>query len=330
MKYNLINIYQASGGTLFDDITLYNKIDKDTLINTIFDEAGLLMPITSYPDLLHSKIKVFFMRNYTNFKHIMDAFLLEYEPIENYNRVSDITVKQDGTNKLSKSDTGTITDAGNTTQTNDLKNVKEGNVDNTETRALKENGGSNGTKSGTNANTETDDTTAEETKNDTSTKAIDGTDTTTNSVSPMNVTGYLAKDRAYKELDNNESTTDTTSDTVKNTGTVKNDGTTSETFQDFKENNESGTITNEGDTSETESQTGTVANENSNTQTRALEGSENGEHSETTVTTDRTHGNIGVTTSQQMLQSEIDLWTAFNAYKAMADVFIKELMITVY
>ena len=56
--------------------------------------------------------------------------------------------------------------------------------------------------------------------------------------------------------------------------------------------------------------------------------------SETNMTNDathkgRTHGNIGVTTSQQMLQSELDIaqWTIYNH---IADLFVEELMVAVY
>ena len=43
----------------------------------------------------------------------------------------------------------------------------------------------------------------------------------------------------------------------------------------------------------------------------------------------RTHGNIGVTTSQQMLQAELDV-VRFNLYNEIADVFLMELCIYTY
>lgn len=43
----------------------------------------------------------------------------------------------------------------------------------------------------------------------------------------------------------------------------------------------------------------------------------------------RTHGNIGVTTSQQMLQAELDV-ARFNLYNEIADVFLTELCIYTY
>lgn len=41
------------------------------------------------------------------------------------------------------------------------------------------------------------------------------------------------------------------------------------------------------------------------------------------------HGNIGVTTSQQMLESELDL-DSWNLYQHIADIFVEELCIMVY
>lgn len=43
----------------------------------------------------------------------------------------------------------------------------------------------------------------------------------------------------------------------------------------------------------------------------------------------RAYGNIGVTTSQQMLESELDI-AQWNLYEHMADIFISEFMIPVY
>lgn len=40
----------------------------------------------------------------------------------------------------------------------------------------------------------------------------------------------------------------------------------------------------------------------------------------TNTTTEHTSGNVGVTTSQQMIQSDIDLWSKINFYKYMFDI----------
>lgn len=49
----------------------------------------------------------------------------------------------------------------------------------------------------------------------------------------------------------------------------------------------------------------------------------------TSIHNARLHGNIGVTTSQQMLQSELDIAT-WNLYDHMADLFVNEFLIPVY
>lgn len=57
--------------------------------------------------------------------------------------------------------------------------------------------------------------------------------------------------------------------------------------------------------------------------------SESGTREESAVHTGRTHGNIGVTTSQQMLQSEWEV-AKLNVYEAAADLFLGELTIYTY
>lgn len=57
--------------------------------------------------------------------------------------------------------------------------------------------------------------------------------------------------------------------------------------------------------------------------------SSNGSSDGNSTHTGRTHGNIGVTTSQQMLQSELDI-ARFNIYQHICDLFIDELLLAVY
>lgn len=49
----------------------------------------------------------------------------------------------------------------------------------------------------------------------------------------------------------------------------------------------------------------------------------------TNIRTGRAHGNIGVTTSQQMLQSELDIAT-WNLYEHITDMFLTEFIIPIY
>ncbi len=55
----------------------------------------------------------------------------------------------------------------------------------------------------------------------------------------------------------------------------------------------------------------------------------NGSYNEVIKHEARLYGNIGVTTSQQMLQSEIDI-ARFNLYEQIADLFVQEFCIMIY
>lgn len=148
---------------------------------------------------------------------------------------------------------------------------------------------------------------------------------------------------------NDGSNTGTVTDSGSNTGTVKTEQDTSsnenssgngqtDTFVNAYNNNAlvedgqskstqsaSATTTGNNDTTETRNlasgNTRTDNLQNSNMETRNLASS--GKHS------GHMYGNIGVTTSQQMLQSELDI-AEWNLYEHIADVFVRELCIPVY
>ena len=61
-------------------------------------------------------------------------------------------------------------------------------------------------------------------------------------------------------------------------------------------------------------------NEESNTKTNSINNSKH---------VGRVHGNIGVTTTQQMLESELSL-SAWNVYEHITDLFIEEFCIAIY
>lgn len=71
----------------------------------------------------------------------------------------------------------------------------------------------------------------------------------------------------------------------------------------------------------------TIENTGTQSQTGTLNGTIQNDMNKTHSL--RIHGNIGVTTSQQMLQSEIDV-ALFNLYDKIADVFLQEYIIPIY
>lgn len=81
----------------------------------------------------------------------------------------------------------------------------------------------------------------------------------------------------------------------------------------------------------TSSDTGTDTMNNTGTDTVDYSGTikDDGGSSGNAKHKGRIHGNIGVTTSQQMLQSELDI-AQWNLYEHITDIFLKEFVIGIY
>ena len=127
--------------------------------------------------------------------------------------------------------------------------------------------------------------------------------TTENKTSAFDSAVYEEKDKSITNGTGTDDTTTTLSGTDNSTGTV--DTTTATT------SSESGSDTDDTTVTTTENISGTNGN------------SREGVH------TGRIHGNIGVTTSQQMLKAELDL-KYWNVYNHMADLFLHDMVVTIY
>lgn len=210
--------------TLFNGFNVPEGLVKQIAIDTILMRTRELEIL--YPDLNYMKTRITIWSNkyQINWKKLYDTTVLEYNPIENYDRMEDWT--------------------------------------------------------------DTDD--------ETSTSARDNTRNTTNTV----------KSTSTNEVMNSVNVTD--QNTAFNAGLA--DHAKQITDGDTTEN---GSITNTETGKDTE-------NENVN-------GGRTGRHTKT----GRAHGNIGVTTSQQMIQSERDL-VVFNLYDVIAESFIENFCLMVY
>lgn len=210
--------------TLFDGFNVPSGLVKQIAIDAILMRTRELEIL--YPDFTYMKNRITIWSNkyQINWKKLYDTTVLEYNPIENYDRMEDWT--------------------------------------------------------------DTDD--------ETSTTARDNTRNTTNSV----------KSTSTNEINNNVNVTD--QNTAFNAGL--SDHAKQITDGDTTEN---GTITN--------TETG------KDTENESVNGGRTGKHKRT----GRAHGNIGVTTSQQMIQSERDL-VVFNLYDVIAESFIENFCLMVY
>ena len=216
-KITLIGLYRwlnAENIDLFDAFkSLPEGIDKETLVNLILTEGGEFEPLYADANMMKGQIELFVSQHMRTFTKWVKALAIEYNPLENYDRVEDWT----DVNHNIESSTGNI------------KNNSNGN---------------------SNSN---------------------NTDNTNNSVSAYDDNSMSPRDSSI-----------TSSNSSANSSASSN----------------SNSITN---------------------------GSSDGNSTHT----GRTHGNIGVTTSQQMLQSELDI-ARFNIYQHICDLFIDELLLAVY
>lgn len=210
--------------TLFNGFNVPEGLVKQIAIDTILMRTRELEIL--YPDLNYMKTRITIWSNkyQINWKKLYDTTVLEYNPIENYDRMEDWTDTDDETSTSSRDNTRNTSNTVISTSTNEI--INSVNV--------------------------TDQNTA--------------------------FNAGLA-DHAKQITDG-----DTT---------------------------ENGSITNTETGKDTE-------NENVN-------GGRTGQHTKT----GRAHGNIGVTTSQQMIQSERDL-VVFNLYDVIAESFIENFCLMVY
>lgn len=245
---------QFSGG-LFTTISLTERLDKDTCIDTILQLWGSNDVIRSNPYIMKRYTDLFFLKNYDNFDKMAEALQAEYDPIENYNRFEDTA--EDRATAGSFSENGSDEGASSTT-------------------------GSSGSEASSSGSGQTSGSAVNNT----------GASTLERKVSAMNSSTYAPRDEEISSA-----RTDTNANTSASSENASSSVNASE--------NQSSSFSN------------------SDSKTGANTGTDN-------FTRDsHIHGNIGVTTSQQMIESEIEL-RKFNIYNYIADLYAKEFIYRIW
>lgn len=223
---------------LFKDAELPESVNYKDLAGTIIVRFGTCPVMVSRTEQFKYMSDLFFRTHYDNFSRVADAMLVDYSPLENYDRQEEWTDKNMGTRKNS----GTQTDSGG-------------------------NGG-----------------TLDKTGKDKTMSQDSGNDAMTHEVSAYNVTTYS---QAYKDTTNYGKKFESEIDYG------------SRDITDYHHR-----YTREDDLQQKDSYT---------TKHKA-----------------RIHGNIGVTTSQQMLQAEIDLRIKNNVYDMIASQWADTMLLSTW
>lgn len=82
--------------TLLDDLQYPSALDEDTLKSNIIIECAELEVLYSDPEFFQTAIKYWSMKELPTWQKIYDLSVLEYNPIENYDRYEDETENATG------------------------------------------------------------------------------------------------------------------------------------------------------------------------------------------------------------------------------------------
>lgn len=280
------------------DIDYYANHSANKIVSGLVDNIVTDIPATG--ENLTTIAGVIFALYNSKWSKLWATMNFVYNPIENYNMVETMRGDEKITaygHVLTREDDTTHTKTGTETETPDLTDLRTDDL----------------THAKTGTETETPDLT--DLRTDDLTHAKTGTETETpdtevnieNNVFGFNSSVAVPSDSNQRtetgttETEYDTSETDTGTQTTTHTGTNEKEYDTSETDTGTQTTTHTGTNEIEYDT--TESDTGSVTN------------TESGRDVETRNYQLTRAGNIGVTTSQQMIEAERDLWRMWDFFR---------------
>ena len=266
---------------LFEFLSVPEGIDKDTLVNNILLRGGEFEVLYSDPDFFKNMIGVWSNKWQRTMQRWMNALSIDYNPLENYDRMEDW---EDNGSKVSA-------ESKKNDASSQRTNVSQNSVTDAKTNS---DATLNSEHQGRNENAVAQDS-----------SVSTGNGTTTNTRSAFDAGTYQPHDQ----------TTSNTGGTNTSNGLTSASGTTVNNALTSTQGSANGTTNALNQTMGTDAETGS--------QTANAVDKTNGVHS------GRIHGNIGVTTSQAMLQAEFDI-SKWNIYEEITNLFLNEFCIYLY
>ena len=314
----------------FLDIEYYGNNSGNKLISPLVDKL-----LNTDEELTQNELvllaRVIFTLNGVNWSKVWSTLSLNYNPIENYSMIEVMTndqkVIQFGrtetrTDNLTHTKEGTETETPNTTETrtDNLTHTKEGTE--TETPNTTETRTDNLTHTKEGTETETPNTTETQTPDLNNTKSESRYGFNSSDAVPANIVEDVSTGTNTIEKTGTDETeydlteTQTGTQTTVKTGTDETEYDLTETQTGTQTTVKTGTDETEYDLTETQTGTQTIVTTGTNeteyditeTQTGTQGNVSGGSDTETRNYRLTRSGNIGVTTSQQMLESERLLW----------------------
>ena len=327
-RLSVLGLYKADSG-LFSEMVYpsgFSDDEKQTTVGNILADCAELECLFPDPDTMKTMIGLWSKLNISVWERIFTASQLEYNPIENYNRTELETISDDRTDTHSGNDvnklTGTDTRLLDNTQTHsgsDTHATSETHTG-TDTHTISE------THSGTDTHTISE--THSGTDTHTTSETHSGTDTTTNSITAYDANTQYVHDTSALLHGHGISGSDALAHGESISGSDALAHGESISGSDALAHGESISgsdtmahghkIVDDGSDSITYGKTETLT------------------HGEKIVSegdiTKNSHisGNIGVTTSQQMLEQEIEISAKLNVIKMIVDSFRERFCLLVY
>ena len=284
--------------TFFGTIpTWFTKLNFETLAQSSLDRQYLQLTygesecVLEYGGALDITVTGIMEKNRYKFDNLYRTTIQDYNPIDNYDRTeeTDVVLAGNNTNTTISESTNVKTGSETDNTTGSIANTKSGNTELTKTGTMTEETMDSGTETHTqNTNTETTEQTRafnsgliDTAKSKTATPTANTDILSFDNRKNLKSTGY----NGYKETETYNGVSDISTYDNLNHATTYNDVTDTSTYNNLKRET---TFNNVTDT---------------NNQTSTAEGTV----SNSTKTTSKIHGNIGVTTTAQMLEGEREL-----------------------
>lgn len=303
---------------MFDGCTVPAPLNLEEVLSEIVKRCGLLEPQYSEPGLMRRLTQHWFVVNQWQFEHLVNIILAEYSPIENTDRYTQIEDTRSGETGSTKTRTGSGSEAHTGT---DARTIANSGTDTekhtgTDARTVANSGTDTETHSGTDARTIANSGTDTETHS--------GTDTDTRTVSAYNTSTYQPdnkEDRMHGEVIATQHGHGQTDNLSHGEQIATQHG---KSTNDSLIHGEQVATTYGKGTSDSLQHGEQIARTDTESETISGTDEATSEH------TEHTHGNIGVTTNQELINQELQLLKDFNVYDWIAAKYEREMMIQVY
>lgn len=324
-RLTLWGIYQYDP-TLFDLVVLPDGYSKPNLIDKIMRTCGELYPYHQVPPMLKINITGWFATRYYDFESMYKALNAVYNPIENYDRTEDKTLNHQESGK--DMETTTLGTKEETTygrkDTTDFGRTDTTNYGRTDTTDYGRTDSTNYGRTDTTTYGRKDDLTH-------GLKTIVTPDTETISENSVAAFDSNALQRRNQDIVTASGTTDTTNSGTDSTVSSGNDilqlsGTDSTSQSGRDTASQSGKDTTSQSGSDTKTLSGTDTVSNSGMDKKETDYGKGYIDTETI----RAHGNIGVTSNQQMITQEMEMRIQYDLYAVICAMFEKEFLVQVY